>query len=244
MRSGNPVLRESTFKNLPFTGTDPMTIQGTVNKVFLALLIVLAGASITWRQAVGVNLTPILIGAMVGGLVLAIATTLKKEWSPVTAPLYAALEGLMLGGISIFAERAYPGIVLQAMGLTFGTLFSLLAVYRAGWIQVSEKFKLGIAAATGGILLFYVTTFLLGLFGIHLPFITGSSPLSIGISLFVVVIAALNLVIDFDFIEKAAAARTPKYMEWYGAFAIMVTLIWLYIEILNLLMKLQNRIRS
>jgi uncharacterized YccA/Bax inhibitor family protein len=158
-----------------------------------------------------------------------------------TAPIYALLEGLFLGGISAIFEAQYPGIVIQAVSLTFGTLFCLLLAYRSGIIKVTENFKLGVAAATGGIALIYLATLVLGLFGVRMPFIHESGLIGIGFSLFVVVIAALNLVLDFDFIESGAKSGAPKYMEWYAAFGLMVTLIWLYIEILRLLAKLRSR---
>jgi uncharacterized YccA/Bax inhibitor family protein len=168
-------------------------------------------------------------------------TVFKKEWSPVTAPIYALLEGLALGGLSAVFDLRYPGIIIQAVSLTFGTLFVLLLAYRSGLIQVTQKFRLGVIAATGGIFLFYMMQMLLGLFGIRFVAINGSGFIGIGFSLFVVAIAALNLVLDFDFIEKGVQFGAPKYMEWYGAFGIMVTLVWLYLEILILLSKMRSR---
>jgi uncharacterized YccA/Bax inhibitor family protein len=165
----------------------------------------------------------------------------KKTWAPVTAPIYALLEGLVLGGISAMFEVRYHGIAIQAVSLTFGTMFALLLAYRSGLIPVTQNFKLGIIAATGGIAIFYLAQIVLGFFGIHFTTINGSGPIGIAFSVFVVIVAALNLVLDFDFIESAAAAGAPKYMEWYGAFGLMVTLIWLYLEILRLLSKLRSR---
>jgi uncharacterized YccA/Bax inhibitor family protein len=167
-------------------------------------------------------------------------TIFKKEWSPVLAPAYALVEGLFLGALSAFFEARFPGIVIQAVMLTFGTLFALLFAYRSGLIKATENFKLGVAAATGGIFLIYVASFLLGLFGIKVPYIHESGIIGIGFSLFVVVIAALNLVLDFDFIESGVEAGAPKYMEWFGAFGLMVTLVWLYVEFLRLLAKLRD----
>jgi uncharacterized YccA/Bax inhibitor family protein len=151
------------------------------------------------------------------------------------------LEGLFIGALSAFAESKFPGIVLQATGLTFGILFALLGAYRSGLIKATENFKLGVAAATGGIFLVYMASFVLGMFGVAIPFLHDSTPIGIGISVFICIIAALNLVLDFDFIENGADQGAPKYMEWLGAFGLMVTLIWLYIEILHLLMKLRSR---
>jgi uncharacterized YccA/Bax inhibitor family protein len=159
----------------------------------------------------------------------------------VTSPIYALLEGLALGGISAVFELRYPGIGIQAVSLTFGTLFVLLLAYSSGWIKVTEKFRLGIVAATGGIAVFYLLQMLLGFFGVHFTMINGSGLIGIGFSLIVVAIASLNLVLDFDFIEQGVKAGAPKYMEWYGAFGIMVTLVWLYLEILRLLSKMRSR---
>jgi uncharacterized YccA/Bax inhibitor family protein len=177
----------------------------------------------------------------IGGFVVALVTIFHKQWAPVTAPVYALLEGLVLGGISAVYEVRFHGIAIQAVGLTFGVLFALLLAYRSGVIRATENFKLGVFAATGGIALFYLVQFGLGFFGIHFASINGSGAIGIGFSLFVVVIAALNLVLDFDFIERGAAAQAPKYMEWYAAFGLMVTLVWLYLEILRLLGKTRDR---
>jgi uncharacterized YccA/Bax inhibitor family protein len=252
MRSGNPALSESTFLDLAsgsvVTSPDQvMTINGTVNKTGVLLLLTVLTAAFAWSQAVGADgqIAPgamiYAIGGAIGGLVLALVTVFKKEWSPVTAPMYALVEGFFLGAISAVFEARFPGIVFQAVLLTFGTLFALLAAYRSGLIKVTENFKLGVVAATGGIALLYLASFVLGFFNINVPVIHEASWLGIAFSLFVVVVAALNLVLDFDFIENGAAARAPKYMEWYGAFGLMVTLVWLYVEFLRLLSKLQQR---
>ncbi|HDS0921798.1 TPA: Bax inhibitor-1/YccA family protein [Stenotrophomonas maltophilia] len=252
MRSGNPALSESTFLDLAsgsvVTSPDQvMTINGTVNKTGILLLLAVLTAAFAWSQAIGADgqIAPgamiYAIGGAIGGLVLAVVTVFKKEWSPVTAPMYALVEGFFLGAISAVMEVRFPGIVFQAVLLTFGTLFALLAAYRSGLIKVTENFKLGVVAATGGIALLYLASFVLGFFDINVPVIHEASWLGIAFSLFVVVVAALNLVLDFDFIENGAAARAPKYMEWYGAFGLMVTLVWLYVEFLRLLSKLQQR---
>jgi len=217
--------------------------MGTVHKTGALLVLLLITASLTWGMVYGgkASVGIFAIGGLIGGLIFALATCFKLHWAPFTAPLYAACEGLLLGAISALMERQFPGIVLQAVGLTFGTLFALLGAYRSGLIKATENFKLGVVAATGGIFLVYLVTMVLGLFGIGVPYIHGSGTIGICFSLFVVVIAALNLVLDFDFIENGAEAGAPKYMEWYGAFGLMVTLIWLYIEILHLLAKLRSR---
>ena len=180
-------------------------------------------------------------GVGLGGFVVALVTAFKKEWSAITAPLYAVLQGLFIGGLSAQLETMYPGIVIQAAGLTFGTLFSMLIVYQTGLIRATENFKIGVMAATGGIAIFYLVTMVLSFFGVQVSFMYSNSWLSIGISLFVIAIAALNFIIDFDFIEQGASQDVPKYMEWYGAFAMMVTLVWLYIEFLRLLSKVRQR---
>jgi uncharacterized YccA/Bax inhibitor family protein len=256
IRSGNPALKESTFLDLG-SGTvvsrdaGAMTLNGTVNKTGFLLLMAVATAALAWSQSVvtgpdGVaTATPALVGYAlgggIGGLILALVTAFKKEWAPVTAPAYALVEGLFLGAISAMFELRFPGIVMQAVLLTFGTLFALLMAYRSGLIKATENFKLGVVAATGGIALIYLATIVLGFFNINIPYIHESGLIGIGFSLFVVVIAALNLVLDFDFIESGVEAGAPKYMEWYGAFGLMVTLVWLYVEFLRLLSKLQSR---
>lgn len=252
MRSGNPALSESTFLDLAsgsvVTSPDQvMTINGTVNKTGILLLLTVLTAAFAWSQTIGADgqIAPgamiYAIGGAIGGLILALVTVFKKEWSPVTAPMYALVEGFFLGAISAVFEARFPGIVFQAVLLTFGTLFALLAAYRSGLIKVTENFKLGVVAATGGIALLYLASFVLSFFNINVPVIHEASWLGIAFSLFVVVVAALNLVLDFDFIETGAAARAPKYMEWYGAFGLMVTLVWLYVEFLRLLSKIQQR---
>jgi uncharacterized YccA/Bax inhibitor family protein len=184
---------------------------------------------------------PLLWLGTIGGFIFALVTVFKKAWSPVTAPAYALLEGLALGGISAVLNLRFPGIAIQAVGLTFGVLFVLLLAYRSGLIQVTQKFRLGVIAATGAIMLFYVAQFLLGFFGFHFSTVNGSSPIGIGFSVIVVIVASLNLVLDFDFIESGVRASAPKYMEWYAAFGLMVTLVWLYLEILRLLTKIRSR---
>jgi len=219
-----------------------MTIAGTVNKTGLALVILLVTATWAWNLgASDPRIGMLTIVGAVGGLLVAIATVIKRTWAPVTTPLYAALEGLVLGSISVVFETRYPGIVSQAVFLTAGTLAALLAAYRSGLIRPTENLKLGIVAATGGIALIYVLSMVLGLFGVGIPLIHGSGPIGIAFSVVVVCVAALNLVLDFDFIESGAERGAPKYMEWYAAFGLIVTLVWLYLEILRLLAKLNER---
>ena len=241
MRSGNPALSSKTFENLSTTSSNVMTLDGAINKTVISMGILLCAAYYTYSNAI---MDYILIGS-IGGIVVALVTIFKKSWSPVTVPLYAVLEGLALGGVSkMYANAFEPGIVPQAIMLTLGILFALLFAYKTKIIRATENFKLGVFAATAGIGIVYLVSFLMGMFGSGgLPVMdpTNSSMLSIGFSLFVVVIASLNLVMDFDFIENGAANGAPKYMEWYGAFGLLVTLIWLYLEILRLLAKLNPR---
>ncbi|MCX5861495.1 MAG: Bax inhibitor-1/YccA family protein [Deltaproteobacteria bacterium] len=247
MRTANPALNDEAFKG--FTGRvaadEPMTIQGTVNKTLLLLICALLTAGWTWNIFLRTNdpasVMPWVAVGAIGGFILALVTIFKQSWAPVTSPLYALLQGLFLGGVSSVAESQYPGIVIQAVGLTFGTCLALLVAYKSGLIRATENFKLGVVAATGGIALVYLASIVLSLFGINMPGIFDNGLIGIGFSLFVVTIAALNLVLDFDFIESGSKNNLPKYMEWYGAFGLMVTLIWLYIEILRLLIKLRSR---
>ena len=245
MRTSNPALNEQVFRGEGAAFGEAMTVQGTVNKTGILLLCAVGTAAWTWNiflhshspQAVA----PLALVGVIGGLIFAFATIFKRTWAPVTAPIYALLEGLVLGSVSAILEVRFPGIAIQAVSLTFGTMVALLLAYRSGLIRVTDKFRLGVVAATGGIALFYVIQMILGFFGVHFAAVNGSGAIGIGFSVFVVIIAALNLVLDFDFIESGARAGAPKYMEWYGAFGLMVTLIWLYFEILRLLSKLRSR---
>ena len=226
-----------------------MTLNGTVNKTAFLLVLTLAGALFTWSQLSAAlaagnpgAVMPYVWGGAIGGFIVALVTVFKKQWAPVTAPLYAALEGLFLGAVSAMFELRFPGIVMQAVGLTFGTLAALLMAYRSGLIKATENFKLGVFAATGGIALLYLVNIGMRAFGFGgMGFIHDSGLIGIAFSGFVVVIAALNLVLDFDFIENGVEKGAPKYMEWYAAFGLLVTLVWLYLEILRLLSKLQSR---
>ena len=242
--SANPVLREKTFAGQLATG-ETMTVQGTVNKTGILLLCVVATAAWTWGLAHSEQPAaafPWMIGGLLGGLITCLVTVFKKEWSGLTAPIYALLEGLVLGGLSAIFERSYPGIAVQSVALTFGVLFVLLLAYKTGLIRATRGFTLGIVCATGAIALVYTANMLIQVFGWSgMSFLYASTPLGIGISVVVVIIAALNLILDFDLIERGAAIGAPKYMEWYGAFALMVSLIWLYLEILRLLGKARRR---
>ena len=245
IRTANPALNKNTFKDFAFAReANAMTIQGTANKTMLLLAILTIAAAYTWKMAAEGNYEaamPWMIGGAVGGFAVAIITVFKKNIAMFTSPVYAALEGLFLGGLSSLLEQQFPGIVVQAVALTFGTAFALLIAYKTRLIKPTENFKLGVFAATGGIALIYLVSFVMGFFGVGIPYIHGSGPIGIGFSLVVVVIAALNLVLDFDFIENGAERGAPKFMEWYAAFGLLVTLVWLYIEILRLLSKIRSR---
>ena len=238
MKSSNPILKENAFEESRIIDK-PMTIEGTLNKTFLlTLILVVSGVlSLPYQK------TPfLLIASSIIGLVLGLITTFKKDWSPITAPLYAIAEGVLITGISLIFEAKYPGIPLQASLCTISVLFMMLFTYRTGLIKVNDKFRSGLFVATAAIGLVYLVSFALSFFGIRMPFIHESGLIGIGFSLVVIGVAALNLLLDFDFIENASASgRVPKYMEWYGAFGLIVTLIWLYIEFLRLLSKLRDR---
>ncbi|MGB2152860.1 MAG: Bax inhibitor-1/YccA family protein, partial [Flavobacteriaceae bacterium] len=238
LRSGNPVLSKSTFSSATNV-TETMTIEGTVNKTAICLFILVGAGYLTFDV-----MNPVLlVGCGIGGFVTALITIFKKEWAAVTVPIYAVLEGGLLGGVSYMYNSMYEGIVSNAIFLTIGILLALLMAYRSGLIKPTENFKLGIVAATGGIAIVYLINFVMSFFGsgMGIMSIQNASLMSVGFSLVVVVIAALNLVLDFDFIEEGAEKGAPKYMEWYGAFGLLVTLIWLYLEILRLLAKLNSR---
>jgi uncharacterized YccA/Bax inhibitor family protein len=254
MKTSNPALGDKTFTDLARGGqfggaldaTQSMTLSGTVNKTGILLLCAIATAAWTWRAYVqsdgdASSVGGLMIAGLIGGFIVAMITIFKKEWSPVTAPIYALLEGLVLGGISAVTNARYPGIGIEAVSLTFGTLLVLLLAYSSGLIPVTQKLRMGIIAATGGIAVFYLLEMVLSFFGVHFATINGNGLIGIGFSVVVVIVAALNLVLDFDFIETGVRVGAPKYMEWYGAFGIIVTLVWLYLEILRLLSKVRSR---
>ena len=247
-RTSNPALTKEVFTRAAqttATGTATMTIGGTVNRAAFLLLLLILAAVYVWMKFVGIEnppaLGPWILAGAIGGLVVALIIIFAKRTAPYLSPVYAVLEGLALGAISTMMEARFPGIVLQAVALTFGTLLVLLAAYKSGLIKATENFKLGVVAATGAIALIYVATFVLGFFDIGIPYIHESGIVGIIFSLVVVVVAALNLVLDFDFIEAGAERGAPKFMEWYAAFGLLLTLVWLYLEILRLLSKIRSR---
>jgi len=243
LRSGNPTLNAKTFSGFDLTTGKTMTISGTVQKTGFSLLLLMTASLFTWNLAAGdPRAGGLMMLGMLGGFVLALVTIFKQHLARFTVPAYSIFQGLALGGISKFFETMYPGIVTQAVMLTFGTLGALLLAYISGLIKPTENFRLMVFSATVGIGIVYLVSILINLFGSgeQVMMIHSSGPVGIGFSLFVVGIASLNLVLDFDFIEEGAEKGMPKYMEWYGAFSLMVTLIWLYMEILRLLAKLRR----
>jgi len=236
-RSGNPVFGNKFNQSQGFVGSERMTLDGTVNKTGILLGLCFFGAIISWN----IPNPFLMVGGALVGFCLAIYTSFVPRNAGITAPIYAFVKGLFLGGISLVLEMQFPGIAIQAIGLTFGTLASLLFFYKSGLIKPTENFRLMIFSATFGIMILYLVSFVMSFFGSGIGFIHSNGIFGIGFSLFVVCIAALNLVLDFDFIEQGAENSLPKYMEWYGAFSLMVTLIWLYLEILRLLAKLRSR---
>lgn len=242
MRTANPALNQRTLSGVRGrSGEAAMTAQGAINKTALSLLLVVLSASWVWGKVSAGQVMPGLMwGGAIGGFVVAIVTIFNKPLAPITAPIYALLQGLFIGTLSAIFEARYPGIVIQAVTLTFGVAAAMLFAYTSRLIRVTQKFRMMIVAATGGICLVYLASFVMGFFGANIPFIHEGGMMGIGFSLFVVTIAALNLVLDFDLIEQAANAGMPKYMEWYGALALTITLVWLYIEILRLLVKLRG----
>jgi len=258
MRSSNPVIKEDTFRKAGYVSdlSEQMTMHGTVNKSITLLFLLLIAAVWPWNIFFNANsnmldaiepvyntagIMPFLWGGLIVGMIVGFVTIFKIEWSPITAPLYAIAEGLFLGALSAIMEAQFPGLVIQAVALTFGVLMVMLTAYRAGFIKVTEKLKMGITAATGAVCLIYLASMVLRMFGTEIPYIHDSGIFGIGFSLVVVGIAAFNLVLDFDLIENGVGQGAPKFMEWYGAFTLMVTLVWLYIEMLRLLAKLRDR---
>lgn len=243
-KTSNPALSEKTFQRSVALGGEAMTLQGTVNKTGFLLFCASATAAWTWwisNTQGAAAAAPWMIVGLIAGLVFAFTTIFKKEWSPITAPLYALAEGLALGGISAFLEQSYHGIAIQALGLTLALTLVMLMLYNSGILRATPKFTMGVIAATGGIFVVYLVDMVLRFFGHQVPFLNSSGPLGIGISVVIVIVAALNLILDFGFVETGVQASAPKYMEWYGAFGIMVTLVWMYVEILRLLAKMRER---
>jgi uncharacterized YccA/Bax inhibitor family protein len=242
-KTSNPALNSRTFERPIALGGEAMSLQGTVNKTGVLLFLCSGAAAWTWYLA---NTEPEsiglwMMGGLIAGLVFALVTIFKKEWAPLTAPAYAICEGLALGGISAFFEKAYHGLPIQALGLTFGVTLVMLVLYTSGVLRATPKFTIGVIAATGGIFLVYIVDMVMRFFGKAVPLLNSAGPWGIAISVFIVIVAALNLILDFGFIESGIKAGAPKYMEWYGAFGIMITLVWMYLEMLRLLAKTRER---
>jgi uncharacterized YccA/Bax inhibitor family protein len=244
MRTSNPTLKDRVFtgeRALPHEGV--MTLEGTATKSLILIVLTIFSATFTWREFFRGNteiMGPALLIGGLGGFLVAMIASFKPRTAPITGPLYAVLEGLFLGAISAMYQARYAGLPMQAVALTTLTFVALLVLYRTGIIRATDKLRAGIIAATMGIMLFYLASMLLGFFGVRMPLIHSNGPLGIAFSLVVVGVAALNLVLDFDFIEKGVAHRAPKHLEWYGAFGLLVTLVWLYVEMLRLLGKLRR----
>lgn len=245
MDSSNPAMIPLRKPERAAYGTETMTFQGTAIKTAVLLVLALISAGYVWsifyKTGNPAAVTPWVWGGLFGGLVVAIVTSFKPQWAAFTAPAYALLEGLFIGGVSSIMEASFPGIVIQACSLTFGVMAMMLAFYVFKIIEVTDKLRTGVFAATGAIALFYLASIGLSFFGIQMPLIHSNGLFGILFSIFVVGLAAFNLLIDFDLIDRATKQGAPKAMEWYGAFALMVTLVWLYIEVLRLLSKLRDR---
>lgn len=242
-RSGNPTLNDNTFERDDFYGShEPMTIGGTVNKAFMTLAILIGAAIVSWTMYFnGYSVGGLIIGGAIAGFILALIISFKPTTAPYLVPIYAIAEGLFVGALSANYEALYYGITLQAALLTMSVFIALLLAYKSRVIRATQNFRLGVFAATAGIALMYLLSFVLSFFGITVPYLHDNNLIGIIISLVIVVVAALNLVLDFDFIERGAEQGAPKYMEWYGAFGLMVTLVWLYLEMVRLLAKLRSR---
>ena len=238
MNSGNPAFNSKTFQSLDRPIGPPMTVSGAISKSGILFLLVILGTTFSWNSPMAPVLT---MAGAIGGLIVALITIFKKTWSPVTAPIYAVLQGLFLGGISAMYNAQFQGIVVQAVMLTFGVLAAMLGLYQSRIIRVTDKLRMGIVAATAAVALYYLVSMGLSLFNVQVPLLHSSGWVGIALSLLIVGIAAFNLLLDFDLMETGAAAGAPRYMEWYCAFGLMVTLIWLYLEILRLLARLQRR---
>lgn len=246
MRSSNPAMTARIFEKtgIASAGSSAMTINGTINKIGIMLLLVIAAAAYTWNMVMGAEAgragTLAMVGA-IGGFITALVTVFRPRSSAISAPIYAILEGLFLGAISAIINAMYPGVAFQAVLLTIGTLFTMLFLYRSGRIRATPRFRRGVLMATGAVFFAYLISWIMALLGMPVGFMHSAGPVGILINLAIIVIAALNLIMDFDFIEKGSQMGAPKYMEWYGAFGLMVTLIWLYIEFLRLLSRFAGR---
>lgn len=245
MATANPVLNQDYF--LPtersYDTAHRMTLSGTVLKTAMLLVLVVAAGAVAWTQSQAHtgSVYAFLVGGSIVGLIAALATCWFPKIAAWSSPVYAIAEGCFLGAISLIFEVRYPGIAVQAAALSTGVLAAMLGLYGSGMVRATARFRTGVFAATAGIALVYLGTMIAGFFGVSVPYIHSNGLIGIGFSVFVVVIAALNLILDFDTIETGVRARAPKYMEWYAAFGLLVTLVWMYLEILRLLAKIRGR---
>jgi uncharacterized YccA/Bax inhibitor family protein len=239
MDTSNPMLKRESAFAASWAGTQPMSLQGTINKTGVLLLLCMGSAAYTWTHPALQG--PLLLAGLIGGLIAFLVGMFKPAASPVAAPLYALFEGLVLGGISQMMNKRYPGIAVNAMLLTFGVLGLMLVLYTTRTIVVTPRLAKGIIAATGAVMLVYIVDLAMRFFGYGVPFINEGGAIGIGISLVIVGIAAFNLLLDFAIIEQGVASGAPKHMEWYCGMAMLVTLVWLYLELLRLLAKLRGR---
>lgn len=244
-RSGNPTMRViGDALTAGSSATERMTIGGTIGKTAVLFVLLMISAGWTWWKfyAVGPQaVQPFMLAGVFGGLILAFATVFKPTWAAITAPLYAILEGLFIGGVSALFQAHYGPVVIQAVMLTMGVMAAMLILYSTGTIRVTPRLYKGVMAATFGVMIFYAATWVLSLFHVSTSFLFFGSTTAIVISLVFIGIAAFNLVLDFDFINRAAREGAPQYLEWYGAFALMVTLVWLYLEALRLMANMNSR---
>lgn len=247
-KGGNPAMSEKTFDQIQYAGSEAMTVRGTINKFGLMFIMLLGGASFTWSlfyNSGAAAVMPWMWGSLIGGLILSLVIIFKKTWAPYLALGYGLVEGLFLGAVSAFYDSAfadkYPSIIMHAVLLTFGCAAAMYIFYQTGIIKATATFKKVIIIATAGIGIFYLIAMVMRLFGTEMPYLHDNGPIGIGISVVIVAIAALNLILDFDLMEQGAAQGAPKYFEWYCAFGLMVTMVWLYLEILRLLGKLSSR---
>ena len=244
-KSSNTVLTKKSFESTSVfdtVNTETMTLNGTINKTFVLFGLLLLTAYFSWTYSLSGVINPriLIIGGAIGGFILAIITIMKPANSPITAPIYALVEGVFIGAISAMYSTFYSGIVMQAIGLTLSIFLIMLLLYKMGVISATPKFKKGIIIATGGVMIFYLLNFVARLFGGGIS-LFNLGIVGIGISLVIIVIASMNLILDFDMIEKNIQTGQPKYVEWFAAFGMMVTLVWLYLEILRLLALLSRR---
>ena len=242
-RTSNPFITDKRMQGFAQADTSEgvMTSEGALTKTGILLLLALLSAAWVWKNAfAGANVMPYVVVGGIAGLIVAIFTMFKPQYVAFTAPVYAVLEGLVLGGVSAMYASMLDGVVMKAAMLTFAILFMMLFVYRTGMIKVTDKLKSFLTISMGGIFVFYMLSWVLSFFGIPMMSIFSGGIIGIGISLFIVVVASLTLLWDFDTIDKMAASRAPKYMEWYGAFTLMITIVWLYLEILRLVSMLSR----